>query len=266
MPPEPGIAYVSLCFDDAYSIQHDTFYKALLEHELKASFYVITSRIGTRGRLTRSQLDELFEEGYEIGSHTHTHPHLTEISTQEAEYELQRSAELLKPFNCRTLAYPYGEYDANVVRSAEEHYFAARSYYDLSKRSRDFGFNLGLPGELHKLKAIPTETATPTLDEPLLMLRPSQFQKAIKETVRGASEQGAWMILVFHGLNGISYRLKWILELASKFHWMCRYLANNSDVRVLTLFDAARLYSGRSLRTLERRHRKRTWHSTFDLT
>jgi peptidoglycan/xylan/chitin deacetylase (PgdA/CDA1 family) len=246
MPRESGTAYVSLCFDDAYGIQYYTFYRALLEHELKASFYVITSRIGTRGHLTWNQLNDLFKEGNEIGSHTHTHPHLTEISTEEVAHELHKSAELLKPFGCRTLAYPYGEYDSNVMRSAQELYFAARGYHDLAERSRDFGFNLGLPDESHRLKVIPTETTIPTHDKPLFMLRLPQFQRAIKEAVRSASQRSAWMILVFHGQNGIPYRMRWILELSPKFHWMCKYLKNNSDVRVLPLYDAARLFSSRS--------------------
>src|SRR3972149_7274424 len=103
---EPGTAFVSRCFDDSYSIQYDTFYQALLDYGLKATFYVITSRIGTKGHFTWSQLNDLFKEGNEIGSHTHTHPHLTELSSEELDRELRGGQEVLKPFGCRKLAYP----------------------------------------------------------------------------------------------------------------------------------------------------------------
>lgn len=128
---EAGKAYVSLCFDDGYSIQYNTYYPAMADYEVRATFYLITSRIGTRGSLTWTQLNDLYKKGNEIGSHTPTHPHLTELSTEALERELRRSAELLRPLGGRTLAYPYGEYDSKVIRSAKELYFAARGYYDL---------------------------------------------------------------------------------------------------------------------------------------
>lgn len=243
---EPGTALVSLCFDDGYSVQYDTFYQALLDYGLKATFYVITSRIGMKDQLTWSQLNDLFKEGNEIGSHTHTHPHLTELSTEQLDRELRESKELLKPFGCKTMAYPYGEYDSKVMRSAQDHYLAARGYYDLSEKGRDFGFNQSPPGELHRLKVIPTETSLPTHSEPLLKLPISKFRTAVGEMTQGASEKGAWMIFVFHGRNGASFRLRWMRELSSKFRWMCEYLTSIGDVRILPICDAAELFTNSS--------------------
>jgi peptidoglycan/xylan/chitin deacetylase (PgdA/CDA1 family) len=60
------------------------------------------------------ELRALAARGVEIGSHTVSHPHLPELSTDEIRRELVESrrrieAEIGKP--CRTLAYPYGEHD-----------------------------------------------------------------------------------------------------------------------------------------------------------
>jgi peptidoglycan/xylan/chitin deacetylase (PgdA/CDA1 family) len=63
------------------------------------------------------ELRELAESGVEIGSHTCSHPHLTELSDAELRRELCDSREriedeLRRP--CAYLAYPFGEHDARV--------------------------------------------------------------------------------------------------------------------------------------------------------
>lgn len=71
--------------------------------------------------LAWDQLGELAESGWEVGSHTRTHPHLTRTSDAELAAELEGSrseleARLGRP--CRTLAYPYGDHDERVVEAA----------------------------------------------------------------------------------------------------------------------------------------------------
>ena len=68
-------------------------------------------------------LRQLAESGWEVGSHTHTHPRLTELSDAELLSELRQSRlecerRLGRP--CLSLAYPYGDYDPRVVRAAAE--------------------------------------------------------------------------------------------------------------------------------------------------
>jgi len=63
----------------------------------------------------------LVERQVEIGSHTLTHPHLTELSDSELNEELRTSRERLEDKlgrPCRFLAYPYGEHDARVRAAA----------------------------------------------------------------------------------------------------------------------------------------------------
>lgn len=66
-------------------------------------------------------LRRLAEQGVEVGSHTVSHPHLTELSDARLADELRESrrriaAELGRP--CRLLAYPYGEQDERVRAAA----------------------------------------------------------------------------------------------------------------------------------------------------
>jgi peptidoglycan/xylan/chitin deacetylase (PgdA/CDA1 family) len=67
------------------------------------------------------QLGELAEAGWEIGSHTRTHPHLTTLDDETLREELVRSREEVEQRlgrACPTLAYPYGDHDERVVQAA----------------------------------------------------------------------------------------------------------------------------------------------------
>jgi peptidoglycan/xylan/chitin deacetylase (PgdA/CDA1 family) len=66
-------------------------------------------------------LREIAERGVEIGSHTVSHPHLTQLSDDELDRELRDSRSLIEDELGRPvslLAYPYGEHDARVQAAA----------------------------------------------------------------------------------------------------------------------------------------------------
>jgi peptidoglycan/xylan/chitin deacetylase (PgdA/CDA1 family) len=75
------------------------------------------------------QLGELAEAGWEIGSHTRTHPHLDRVSDDaELRDELVESKATVEQRlgrDCTTLAYPYGEYDERVIAAAGAAGYAA---------------------------------------------------------------------------------------------------------------------------------------------
>src|SRR4051794_14615381 len=60
------------------------------------------------------ELRELAERGWEIGSHTRTHPHLPALGDEELATELRGSRAELEDrlgVRCTSLAYPYGDAD-----------------------------------------------------------------------------------------------------------------------------------------------------------
>lgn len=74
------------------------------------------------------KLGELAERGVEIGSHTVSHPHLTELGDDELREEVRSSRErfearLGRP--CRFLAYPYGDHNARVQQATRTAGYAA---------------------------------------------------------------------------------------------------------------------------------------------
>jgi peptidoglycan/xylan/chitin deacetylase (PgdA/CDA1 family) len=66
--------------------------------------------------MSRAQLDELAGAGWEVGSHTCSHPRLTTVDDETLERELRVSREALGT-GCRSIAYPYGDVDERVIEA-----------------------------------------------------------------------------------------------------------------------------------------------------
>jgi len=71
--------------------------------------------------MTWEQMRGLAEHGWEIGSHTCSHPHLTELDNDTLDRELivsRTECERHMGRPCLTIAYPYGDYDGRVAEAA----------------------------------------------------------------------------------------------------------------------------------------------------
>jgi peptidoglycan/xylan/chitin deacetylase (PgdA/CDA1 family) len=69
------------------------------------------------------ELRGLEAEGWEIGSHTRTHPRLSQIGDDEIKAELTGSrseCEEKMGGPCTSIAYPYSDYDERAVRAARD--------------------------------------------------------------------------------------------------------------------------------------------------
>jgi peptidoglycan/xylan/chitin deacetylase (PgdA/CDA1 family) len=108
-----------ITFDDGY---RDVFFKAsptLLRHGMRATAYVVSSRIsgGDPSFLTWPLLHALERRGIEIGSYTVAHRSLPSMSDAEILGDLMSSRRELA---CRLrhpvhwLAYPFGAHDSRV--------------------------------------------------------------------------------------------------------------------------------------------------------
>jgi peptidoglycan/xylan/chitin deacetylase (PgdA/CDA1 family) len=133
-----GHRTVAITFDDAFRSVLDNARPVLSSLGFVATVFAVTDfaasgkplawrgidhwAAGPHGHELRgldwSELRLLQNEGWEIGSHTCTHPHLTRRNDAELLDELRRSRQacenaLDRP--CRSLAYPYGDVDARVI-------------------------------------------------------------------------------------------------------------------------------------------------------
>lgn len=119
---------VAITFDDGHRSVFDKALPVLERLGLKATVFVCTELVGgvlptdpSAPALSWSELRELAEAGWEIGSHTATHARLTMLSDVELRAELRDSREHIESelgSVCSSLAYPYGLVDRRVEEEA----------------------------------------------------------------------------------------------------------------------------------------------------
>jgi peptidoglycan/xylan/chitin deacetylase (PgdA/CDA1 family) len=132
-----GTKLLAVTFDDAFDSVFELALPILRELGVPATVFVPTDFVeeGTPFRLpghewvgtepepelmcmSWDRIRTLRDEGWEIGSHTCSHPWLTQVPAEQLEQELRRSRELCaerlgEPPT--SLAYPYGDHDSRVV-------------------------------------------------------------------------------------------------------------------------------------------------------
>jgi peptidoglycan/xylan/chitin deacetylase (PgdA/CDA1 family) len=136
----PARRTLAVTFDDAYRSVLELAFPILARLGLPGSVFVPTDFAGRApmawpgidrwlggpheqelAGMSWEDLGELATAGWEIGSHTRSHPHLTLLDDASLADELRVSREtceerLGRP--CRSLAYPYGDVDERVVEAA----------------------------------------------------------------------------------------------------------------------------------------------------
>jgi peptidoglycan/xylan/chitin deacetylase (PgdA/CDA1 family) len=130
-----------LTFDDGFRDNHETVLPLLREYGLSAFVFVVPPLVDSAGPLawpevaadeerfptTMRSIDwemagEMKEGGFEVGSHTLTHPHLPQLGSEALREELWESRARVKERlgTCDTLAYPFGEWSPAVATAAAE--------------------------------------------------------------------------------------------------------------------------------------------------
>lgn len=132
----PGEArgYVVLTFDDCYRSVYEQAYPLMKAAGIVGSVYMTVDNIGGSGAygpfLTATDLHELQDAGWEIGSHGMQHTSLTSLSLEDAEAQFAESKSALEGmgFNVRTWAYPNGYYNEDLLEIGSQYYERQRGY------------------------------------------------------------------------------------------------------------------------------------------
>lgn len=121
---------VAITIDDAYLSVYEEALPRLLARGFPATLFVATRPVdrGLRAYMNWDQLREWQAAGLGIGSQTQTHPHMHRLSIDENSEELRVSNErFLAELGMRPtlFAYPYGEYNLDVIDLVKEAGFEA---------------------------------------------------------------------------------------------------------------------------------------------
>lgn len=125
-------AKILFMLDDNWETQYSFAYKALKQKGYPASIAVIPAKVGQPGYMSFSQLQEVYQNGWDLVNHTYNHEKLTELDKDDQAKEIKRGAAWLNA-KCFTRAsniivYPYGAYNKGTVEIlSKSNYRAARS-------------------------------------------------------------------------------------------------------------------------------------------
>ncbi len=185
---------VTFTFDDGWNSHYKTVYPILENANMKGSFYIITDTMASAPTTTNpNQIDvtkymnptmitEMHNNGHEIGSHTRTHPHLPQLSTQAMLSEVNDSKQALIDIGItpvETFVYPYGEFNASIIQAVKDAGY-------IGARTVNRGYNTSATDNYVLLEQEIQNTTT--------------FAD-VKSWVDTAIAQDRWLVLTFHQVD-----------------------------------------------------------------
>jgi peptidoglycan/xylan/chitin deacetylase (PgdA/CDA1 family) len=132
---------VFLTFDDGYVDNYTTARPLLEAHGFRALIFLLPPRVdqgnaldwprverrvaeypAVMRSLTWPLVESMAEDGHEFGSHTLSHPMLTELSDEELRQELLDSRARIKERlgRCDSIAYPFGVWSRRIAAAAAD--------------------------------------------------------------------------------------------------------------------------------------------------
>ena len=136
-PTDSDRILTAITFDDAFVSLLENAIPVLRKYKLPAAVFVPTGNLGKAPLWTLSddcsdsnetvmneqQIMELDKNGFDIFSHTVSHPVLTEIESDMLMNELKDSKQALESIlnhPVRAVSYPHGAYNSNVCEAAKQ--------------------------------------------------------------------------------------------------------------------------------------------------
>jgi peptidoglycan/xylan/chitin deacetylase (PgdA/CDA1 family) len=188
------MAKISFTFDDGLTSALDKAAPALAQYGYTGTDYVITSCVGTKNKceadqsasyMTWAQITQLQNNSnWEIGSHSVSHPLLTEVSASKLTNELVNSKQTLAShgFNATSFATPYGDYNNKVLAGISKYYSSHRPFADQQ-------YNNNWPYNDYLLYVKQVQAGVTVAQ--------------VKSYIDEAKQSGAWLVLVFHDIKDI---------------------------------------------------------------
>ena len=198
--------------DQAYRVMDEAYEKVR-----KGTFAPANARKNSpeeRNGITWDELRLLSKRGYEFASHTVTHPRLAVLDDANLVYELEKSRQDILDHlgfeHTFSVECPYGTENERAVRAALLRYQVARNYMpDSGVDDLDRGNNTD-PAVSHKEYVRWQRGA---LTETPMELMNSWIDKA-------AVQGNIWLVLVFHGVDGVGWKPKTGAELKQYFGYI----------------------------------------------
>jgi peptidoglycan/xylan/chitin deacetylase (PgdA/CDA1 family) len=170
---------VVITFDDGNLDVYTNAFPIMQKYDFTGVMYIVVNELHADGYMGVDQIQEMVAAGWEVGSHSMTHAHLSDAHERlnfeiyQSRIELQGALDL----PVMSFAYPYGEMDATVSTQVQSYGYTSAvglgtlwnqsvyNLYYLSRRQVIGGVDLGtfasyLPWS-GPVELVPTFTPTP---------------------------------------------------------------------------------------------------------
>lgn len=181
--------------------------------------------------VTWEEIKSFDREFHEFGSHTVTHPYLSVLDEANMRYELERSQEEIKnqlgPDYSFSVEGPFGTENERVMDYLHDIYPASRN-----RMPKPFLDELNRSSRLDPAdseKEYVQWQRGPLTDTPMDLMM-SWVDKT-------ADQDNIWLVLVFHGIEGVGWEPKSKEELETYFQYLKEH---ESDLWVATFWDVAK--------------------------
>lgn len=242
-----GSLYEAGSVSEAYAMI-DEGYEKLRNQKLKPSNEIIfhDNAIDTT---SWKDLKSYAQEGHEIASHTVTHPRLAILDEANLLYELEQSKADIQKFLGAKYTFsaegPYGTEDERVMEYAHQLYPALRNrmpepYLEELNRSSNLVPDSSTKEYVQWQRGPLTDTSMETM-------------KSWVDT--GISKDNIWLVLVFHGVDGVGWEPKTGEELTEYFNYIKQ---KESEIWVATFADVTKYIRARKQTSIHSSIQKNT--------
>ncbi|MBI4358114.1 MAG: polysaccharide deacetylase family protein [Candidatus Omnitrophica bacterium] len=114
---------IVITFDDGYRDNYENAFPIMSKFGFKGVIFLIVDRMGSDHFLTKDQIKEMSQAGFEFGSHSRSHLDLASLEREGKYHEISSSKSLLSNelgMDIRFFCYPCGRYDQESVASVKE--------------------------------------------------------------------------------------------------------------------------------------------------
>jgi len=210
---------------EAYRLIDDAYAK-IRKGELKRE-----AAANSAGAMSWNDFRKMTERGYEFASHTISHPYLSVLDDPNLLFELEKSRqEILEQLGKKqtfSIECPYGTENERVVHAAIKIYPLSRNLMPDDEVQDLNRWDDQDPGA--SPKAYVRWQRGPLTATPIELMK-----KWVESIIRS---DNVWLVLVFHGVNGIG----WEPLPSSKLQSYFKYIkSHNKDIWVATFQDAGK--------------------------
>ena len=111
---------IAISFDAAWGADDtDELLRILEENDVKTTFFMCGYWVDDYPE----EVKKIAEAGHDLGNHSSTHPHMSQLSKEQIKQELMETEEKVKSLtgvDMDLFRPPFGEYNNNVIEAAEE--------------------------------------------------------------------------------------------------------------------------------------------------